>query len=261
MWHALLRFQKPRTIVQVGAYTGDDGLIEACRRYGHRLYMFEPNPTRAAELRGKAQGAKTIEVLPMAVSNFDGSATFKIAAHDDCSSLQDFDANANQTWVHEWHPYKRFDMVTELEVEVVRLDTFLTQRGIAAVDLLEIDAQGEDLRVVESLGARMRDVKRIQLEINIHHAPLYANAFTMDEAVAFFDTHGFDKHVEWKQSLNREANVIFRNRTHYRVPALARAQAFVEQHTRAAYFTALKLPRVAAVTWMMVRRKVQGAGA
>lgn len=261
MWHALLRFQKPRTIVQVGAYTGDDGLIEACRRYGHRLYMFEPNPTRAAELRGKAQGAKTIDVLPMAVSNFDGSATFKIAAHDDCSSLQDFDANANQTWVHEWHPYKRFDMVTELEVEVVRLDTFLTQRGIAAVDLLEIDAQGEDLRVVESLGARIRDVKRIQLEINIHHAPLYANAFTMDEAVAFFDTHGFDKHVEWKQSLNREANVIFRNRTHYRVPALARAQAFVEQHTRAAYFTALKLPRVAAVTWMMVRRKVQGAGA
>lgn len=261
MWHALLRFQKPRTIVQVGAYTGDDGLIEACRRYGHRLYMFEPNPTRAAELRGKAQGAKTIDVLPMAVSNFDGSATFKIAAHDDCSSLQDFDANANQTWVHEWHPYKRFDMVTELEVEVVRLDTFLTQRGIAAVDLLEIDAQGEDLRVVESLGARIRDVKRIQLEINIHHAPLYANAFTMNEAVAFFDTHGFDKHVEWKQSLNREANVIFRNRTHYRVPALARAQAFVEQHTRAAYFTALKLPRVAAVTWMMVRRKVQGAGA
>lgn len=261
MWHALLRFQKPRTIVQVGAYTGDDGLIEACRRYGHRLYMFEPNPTRAAELRDKTQGAKTIDVLPMAVSNFDGSATFKIAAHDDCSSLQDFDANANQTWVHEWHPYKRFDMVTELEVEVVRLDTFLTQRGIAAVDLLEIDAQGEDLRVVESLGARMRDVKRIQLEINIHHAPLYANAFTMDEAVAFFDTHGFDKHVEWKQSLNREANVIFRNRTHYRVPALARAQAFVEQHTRAAYFTALKLPRVAAVTWMMVRRKVQGAGA
>lgn len=261
MWHALLRFQKPRTIVQVGAYTGDDGLIEACRRHGHRLFMFEPNPARAAELRAKAQGAATVEVLPMAVSNFDGSAVFKIAAHDDCSSLQDFDANANQTWVHDWHPYKRFDMVDELQVEVIRLDTFLAQRGIAAIDLLEVDAQGEDLRVVESLGARIGDVKRIQLEVNIHSAPLYANGFTMDQAVTFFDAHGFDKHVEWKQSLNREANVIFRNRAHYRVRPLADAQAFVEQKTRAAYFTALKLPRVAAVTWMMVRRKVQGAGA
>lgn len=261
MWHALLRFQKPRTIVQVGAYTGDDDLIEACRRYGHRLYMFEPNPARVAGLRRKTGGVATIEVLPMAVSNFDGTATFKIAAHDDCSSLQDFDAQANQTWVHEWHPYKRFDMVQELEVEVVRLDTFLSQRGIGRIDLLEVDAQGEDLRVVESLGARIRDVRKIQIEVNIHSAPLYANGFTMADAVAFFTARRFDKHVAWKQSLNREANVIFRNRDHYRVPLVADTQGFVEQHARAAYFTALKLPRVAAVTWMMLRRKGQGVGA
>jgi FkbM family methyltransferase len=261
MWHALLRFQKPRTIVQVGAYTGDDDLIAACRRFGHRLYMFEPNPARVAELRAKIGDAPTVEVLPMAVSNFDGTATFKIAAHDDCSSLQDFDAQANQTWVHEWHPYKRFDMVSELQVDVITLETFMAQRGIAAIDQLEIDAQGEDLRVVESLGPRIRDVKKIQIEVNIHSAPLYANGFTMADAVAFFGARRFDKHVEWKQSLNREANVIFRNRDVYRVPMIASAQAFAEQRARAAYFTALKLPRVAAVTWMMVRRKVQGAGA
>ena len=117
MLHALLRFQRPRTIIQVGAYTGDDSLIEACRRYGHRLYMFEPNPARAEELTRKAAGAPTVEVLPMAVSNFNGTATFKIAAHDDCSSLQDFDANASRAWVHEWHPYKRFEMVQSFDVE------------------------------------------------------------------------------------------------------------------------------------------------
>jgi FkbM family methyltransferase len=258
MWHSLLRFQKARTIIQVGAYTGDDGLIAACRAFGHRLYMFEPNPARVAELTRKTAGAPSIEVLPMAVSNFNGTARFKIAAYDDCSSLQDFDADANRTWVHEWHPYKRFEMVEELDVPVVRLDTFLEQRGITAVDLLEIDAQGEDLRVVESLGDRIGCVKKIQIEVNIHDAPLYANAFTMADAVTFFDARGFEKHVEWKQSLNREANVIFRNRRAWRWLFIARGFGFAEQHLTAAYFTWLKLPRVAAVTWMMLRRKMTG---
>ena len=258
MFHALLRFQRPRTIIQVGAYTGDDSLIEACRRYGHRLYMFEPNPTRAEELRRKTAGAPTVEVLPIAVSNFNGTATFKIAAHDDCSSLQDFDANAPQAWVHEWHPYKRFEMVQSFDVDVVRLDTFLEQRGITSVDLIEVDAQGEDLRVVESLGERIRDVRRIQIEVNIHDAPLYANSFTMADALAFFGAHGFEKHIEWKQSLNREANVIFRNRRYDRIPAAARTLAAIEQKARVAYITSQKLPRVAAVTWMMLRRKLTG---
>lgn len=258
MWHTVLRFQRGRTIVQVGAYTGDDDLIAVCRQVGHRLFMFEPNPARAEELRRKTQDAPSIEVLSQAVSDFDGHATFKIAAHDDCSSLQDFAPDAPRAWVHEWHPYKRFEMVESFEVPVVRLETFLRERGIAKVDLLEVDAQGEDLRVVQSLGDRIRDVRRIQIEVNIHDAPLYANSFTMADAVAFFGAHGFVKHVEWKQSLNREANVIFRNTRFDRVPPAARALAAVEQRCRVAYITAQKLPRVAAVTWMMLRRKLTG---
>jgi FkbM family methyltransferase len=259
MWYSLLRFQSPRTIIQVGAYTGDDRLIEACRAYGHRLYMFEPNPARADELKRKAAGAPTVEVLQMAVSSTNGHATFKIAAHDDCSSLQDFDANAQQTWVHEWHPYKRFEMVDSIDVQVIRLDTFLAERNITRVDLLEIDAQGEDLRVVESLGERMADVKKIQIEVNIHSAPLYANAFTMDQAVAFFTSHGFEKHVQWKQSLNREANVIFRNRRFDRLTVVSRVMAALEERCMRIYITSQKLPRVAAVTWMMLRRRLAGA--
>ena len=259
MWDSLLRFQSTRTIIQVGAYTGDDRLIEACRRYGHRLYMFEPNPARALELMRKAAGAPSIEVLQMAVSSTNGRATFHIAAHDDCSSLQTFDANAQQTWVHEWHPYKRFEMVDTIEVPVIRLDTFLAERNITRVDRLEIDAQGEDLRVVESLGERISDVRRIQIEVNIHSAPLYANAFTMDQAIAFFTTHGFEKHLDWKQSLNREANVIFRNRRFDRLPIAARAMGALEGRLMRLYITSQKLPRVAAVTWMMLRRRLAGA--
>src|SRR5262245_22792843 len=124
---------KPKTFVQVGAYLGDDRLIETCRRDGHRLYMFEPNPRRAEELRRKVGDAANIQVVPAAVSNYNGRAVFHIAGYDDCSSLQSFDASANSAWVHPWHPYRKFEMVDELEVEVIRLDTFMERNGIDSI--------------------------------------------------------------------------------------------------------------------------------
>lgn len=256
MPHPLLRFQSPRTFIQVGAHRGDDALIRACRHWGHRLIMFEPIPARVAELRAKIGDAPTIEVVPMAVSNHDGRARFHVAAHDDCSSLQPFDPAANQNWVHPYHPYKSFETVEDIEVEVTRLDTFLNRRRLGVIELLEVDAQGEDLRVVESLGERIRDVRKIQIEVNIHTAPLYQNAFTMAEATAFFAAHGFERHVSWKQSVNREENVIFRNRRYFPFPEMNFAASNLEQGARAAYIAAVKLPRVWAVAKMKLKGKM-----
>lgn len=258
MFPFLLRFQSRQTILQVGAYTGDDALIEACRRWGHRLYMFEPNRQRAGELRRKAGESPHIQVIQKAVSNYNGRAQFHIAAHDDCSSLQDFDASAQSTWVHEWHPYKRFEMVGTVEVDVIRLDTFLAAERIDVVDQLEIDAQGEDLRVAESLGERARDVKRIQIEVNISGNPLYRDAFTKPEALEFFERRNFEPHVSWKQSINREENIVFRNRRFYPDPLFNRISSAAEQQSRSLYFTALKAPRFFAVTRMMLARKIRG---
>lgn len=254
-----LRFKRPQTIVQVGAHSGNDALIAACRQHGHKLYMFEPNPRRAAELEQKAAGSGTVFVIRQAVSSAEGRAIFHIANHDDCSSLQSFAEDVNRTWVHEWHPYKSFEMVEEVEVEVVRLDSFMQDHEIAAIDFLLVDAQGEDLRVVESLGDRAKDVKKIQMEINIH-APLYKDSFGMNDALARMSERGFDLHAAWKQSLNREVNAIFRNRRFYPNAVFNKITAFTEQHSVSAYQGWQKLPRVLAVTRMMLGRKLMGRG-
>jgi FkbM family methyltransferase len=252
----LLRFGKPRTFIQVGAFTGDDHLIETCRRFGHHLYMFEPNPKRAAELERKTAGATTIHVIPQAVSNYNGSAVFHIACYDDCSSLQTFETTANTAWVHPWHPYKHFEMVDDVNVEVIRLDTFLDRNGIGQVDRLEIDAQGEDLRVVESLGERITNVKKIQIEVNLHASPLYSDSFTKQQAVAFFTQHGFERHISWKQSMNREENIVFRNRRCYRYAPVNAVTAAIAQSWISARIAWVKLPRVLAITKMMLRQKL-----
>ena len=111
---------------------------------------------------------------------------------------------------------------------------------IEQIDLLEIDTQGQDLKVVESLGERLQDVKKIQLEVNVFHAPLYQQSCDKAEVMAFFGQHGFEKHVSWKQSMNREENITFRNRRFYANPLYNTGLSALEQITQKGYYTSAR---------------------
>jgi FkbM family methyltransferase len=255
MMYFLLPFIKPQTIFQVGAFEGEKELIDHCADHDHTLYMFEPNPKRAKELHEQVQDYPRIFVIQKAVSNFDGQAVFHIANHDDCSSLSDFDDRANETWVHKWHPYKSFQMVADIDVDVVRLDSFMAANDIRHVDLIEVDAQGEDLKVVESLGDEIVNVKKIQIEVGINHSPLYKTVFSKADAIEYFRAREFEPHISWKQSINREENIVFRNVEFYPNAILNAAASNLEMCFLRFYFFCLKLPRVLEVTRMIFRQK------
>jgi FkbM family methyltransferase len=210
--------------------------------------MFEPNPARFDELKAKFE-SPNIHAFPYAISNYNGPSRLNIANFEDCSSLLVFDERANETWIHPWHPYKHFEMVRMAEVEVMRLDTFMEQHGIQTVNFLEIDAQGEDMRVVESLGDRIRDVEKIQIEVNVHHSPLYKNSCTREQACAYFARFGFEKHASWKQSVNREENIVFRNQRFFLNPILNFFTGRAEQCARRLNYSAIKCSRVAGFLW------------
>lgn len=234
-------YEKPKIIFEVGAHAGDPDLIDYCRQTGARLYMFEPLPKRYQELLAKTQDVPSIQVFPLAVSNYNGRATFNVANSDDCSSLLAFDEKVNDTWLTPWLPIDRFEMVETVEVEVTRLDTFMAKQQIEQVDLIEIDTQGQDLKVVESLGDKLQQVKKIQLEVNVFHAPLYQQSCGKEEVMNFFRERGFEKHLSWKQSMNREENITFRNRRFYPNPLFNRGLSTLEQITQKGYYTSARV--------------------
>ena len=207
-------YEKLDVIFEVGAHAGDAALIEYCQQTGAQLYMFEPQPSRFQELVQKTKDVPSIHVFPLAISDVNGRASFNIADFDECSSLLPFDERVNETWARDF-PIDHFEMVDTIEVDVMRLDTFMEQHQISRVDFIEIDAQGQDLKVVHSLGDKIRQVRRIQVEVNLFSAPLYQNACRKEDVMAYFAAHDFEKHLSWKQAMNREENIIFRNRRFY----------------------------------------------
>ena len=203
-------------LIEVGAHTGDDFLIKKCQKKGSRFYMFEPHPQAFQKLMDKIKkiGGEHTIAFNQAISDYNGRAKFYISNYDVCSSLNKFEPSANQTWEDNLGK-SGFHTIREFEVDVVRLDAFMKDHQIPHIDFLEIDAQGEDLRVIKSLGENIYNCKRIQTETCVYKHPLYEKQFKKKEMMDYLSKHDFITERSWKQSLGREENIVFVNRHHH----------------------------------------------
>jgi FkbM family methyltransferase len=189
----------------VGAFRCEHTYGFALHNPSLRVFAFEPNLQLAAKLFG---ALPNIVVVPMAVSETDGCAEFNITASPASSSLLPIDdANARQ-----WVGGNGINVVSRTVVPTVRLDTFMNLAGIQTVDYLKIDAQGADLSVVKSLGDRLRDVRKIYLEVFVTPHPVYHGTASKDEVVKFLSARGFELVAVDAQSDGQEENLTFINR-------------------------------------------------
>jgi FkbM family methyltransferase len=170
-----------------------------------RVFAFEPNIQLAAKLFG---ALPNIVVVPMAVAETDGCAEFNITAAPASSSLLPIDdANASQ-----WVGGKGISVVSRTIVPTIRLDTFMNLAGIQTVDYLKIDAQGADLAVVKSLGERLKDLRKIYMEVSVTPFPVYHGSASKNEVVEFLSARGFKLVAVESQSDGQEENLTFENR-------------------------------------------------
>jgi FkbM family methyltransferase len=188
--------------IDVGAHLGELSFQRAREAPWRVVYAFEPNLRLASRLFARLPN---YIVVPMAVSTRDGFAEFHLNVSDVASSLQPFRSAGLQGWIGQ----EGLRIETSAVVPTIRLDTFLQHMGIARVQNLKVSAQGADYDVVLSLGKRLRDVERIQLEVAITPQQLYEASHTKDEVIAFFAREGFRLAGLERQGHDQEENLSF----------------------------------------------------
>ena len=190
------------TWIDVGAHCGETSLRWAERNPGLKIYALEPNLSAAVKLMSRAAN---YFVVPMAVGETDGFASFYVNAFEAASSLLPLNKRALGSWVGG----KALEVKSVINVPTIRLDTFMALLEIRKVDYLKIDTQGMDLAVVKSAGSRLRDFAKIKLEVDIKEVRLYSGAPSKYEVVAFLDEAGFALVDVEKQTHDQEENLTF----------------------------------------------------
>jgi FkbM family methyltransferase len=188
--------------IDVGAHHGEKTLGEAMLNPGLTVYAFEPNLRSIASLLGRAAN---YSVIPMAIAETDGHAEFYLNAYDQASSLLRMDEDAKR----QWPGGDLLAVESVVVVPTIRLDTFMNLFQISSVDFLKIDTQGSDLSVLRSAGPRLRDIKKITLEVDVTSRRLYQGSASKKDISTFMQDSGFKKVGSETQSYGQEENLTF----------------------------------------------------
>lgn len=188
---ALARLLSPGSVVfDVGANRGQFATrlleIVPCT-----VVSFEPGEEAFADLTELTATRPSIEPVRAAITDVTGPVEFFVSASDLGSSLLEPVPGQTSQWA---------TLAGRATVDGLRLDDFMTARGIDRIDLLKTDCQGADAQALRSAGRFLSPdhIGALLVELNFHQfyrgqEPLAA-VFEIAYEAGYF-LAGFYQHV------------------------------------------------------------------
>jgi FkbM family methyltransferase len=149
------------TLAVIGAHRFQERrLIDRLFPGLRRIYLFEPLAEPLKVLRQIEAADARVRVFPFAISDRDGTASFHVTSNDgESSSLLPFGSHVQL--------FPDVCVAGTIEVATRRLNSVLTEHGLAPPDVLLIDVQGAEYQVLSSLQANLlRHVRLIYAEVS-----------------------------------------------------------------------------------------------
>lgn len=182
-----------RIVVEIGANQGQD-TEKFLADENTVLYAFEPVPKLAYDLWERFGKNERFHLIAAAIDTQEGFQKLNISEHADwgCSSLHDFAPDLKQKWNRPEFNYTNY----VANVMCMRLDTFMIFYRIPYIDYLHIDAQGNDFRVLKSLGSHIQYVRSGVCEA-AQKVQLYdVRDNTVENVKPWLESYGFKVRVE-----------------------------------------------------------------
>jgi len=171
-------------IIEVGAFNGDDTFTYS-RINNSKVWCFEPVPELYEYLTHRFKDNDNVIVINKAVSDFDGKAIFNIASKPD--SFASSSLYKLSQFGMDNTPIK---FVEEVEVDVIRMDTFINEYGIDKIDYFHCDAQGNDFKVLKSFGDKISIIEQGQVEVD-YTGSIYDSNNGIDLVIEYLKENNF----------------------------------------------------------------------
>ena len=180
-----------RTILDIGANSGDFAVTMASRFPEARIYSFEPLARVYAELVGKTAGETRCTPIHCALGDTDSEVEMRPCSYSPSSSL------LPMTDVHrEAFPFTAGEGSPE-RIRVRRLDHVAPELDMRDGLLVKIDVQGFEAHVIGGGPQTLRRAQAIIVETSF--APLYKGQPCFDAIYRSLRDLGFEYAGNWEQ--------------------------------------------------------------
>ena len=195
------------TFVDVGAHIGYYSLKAATMvgPDGH-VISIEPNPQTLPALRSniEASHARGISVWPVACAESESTLEFYAAPR----------ANTGESSLSKENASQQGPTAASFSVRARPLDAILKEAKLDRVDVIKIDVEGAELRVLKGAAQTLADFHPV-LIVEMDQSQLKAMGTSVDEVTQFLAAHGYaaDRrvdltNVEFVPQKNLRANSI-----------------------------------------------------
>lgn len=185
------------TIFDIGACEAEDS-VRYKRLFTNALvYAFEPLVTNFEKCKQTVNehAVKDISLFNIALGDHSGTAEFYVSSGnpptEKNSEEWDYGNKSSSLLqpdkVKEVFPWINFD--EKIKVEVRTMLEFCKEQKISDIDIIHMDVQGAELKVLKGAGKLVSNVKVIWLEVE--NLTLYKNQPLKKDIIDFFSTNGF----------------------------------------------------------------------
>ncbi len=195
-----------KVFFDVGANDGEDSIAYARANPDALVYAFEPSPYLVEVIKKNSSDLENYTIITAAVSNYNGSSTFNICRDlQGLGSLLEWGKDVKKLW-----PYFNLEFHEQIDVNVIKLETFIEENNITNITYFHCDTQGNDLKVLQGLGKYIDIIQEGQVEATRLNSSLYEGQNTAEQTAQFlisknFEILGYENQVHFS-----ECNIKFK---------------------------------------------------
>ncbi len=163
------------------------------------IYSFEPDPDTFTFLKTniKNNHLKNVFLHNAGMSNMSGTAVFYVPSWSNGSSSLFREKIEIEQGYAQSRSAATDPQVSEKEVNIIRCSDFIRDNGIARIDLLKIDAEGSEDKIIDDISAHLHMINFIVLEF--HYARDFVTKNSLASILTKLEEAGFivSVHPTW----------------------------------------------------------------
>lgn len=194
------------TIFDIGAHRGES--VENFNNYfdNPRIFSFEPFKESFEVLLLKLSKLSNTKIYNLGFSNFNGKGTLYNYVDPKNPNLSSTNSILQ---LNQGDFIPNYSDKQKVECEFMKLDTFVEKNNIRYIDLLKIDVQGAEYKVVEGANNSLKNNKIKCVLIEIMIADYYKEQKKFDFYISLFKDYGYELKGFFNLISNKDKSLLY----------------------------------------------------
>ncbi len=201
------------TFFDVGAHKGETIKLFNDHFIVKEFYCFEPSPINFDYLKKKISKMKNeIKIFKFGLGENKSILSFNQLEESSSSTLVDINQNSNyfkkKNKILSIFNFKK-DQDKIFNVEINTLNDFMEKESINKIDILKIDTEGFEFKVIKGAKKKIKNIKYIYFEH--HYDDMLKKKYSFSDIHSYLNKNGFIKVFKIKMFFRKTFEYIYQN--------------------------------------------------